>query len=120
MHRGRCTRSPVVARELRTGNDGGTPPPQTPPEFTGGLGSDGVSALDAFTTSGGTIVTFNHASEVYAKKGAAIENALDTIDRTKFYVPGSILQVAVDPSNPVAFGSTPTVPIFCEWASCFV
>jgi len=51
-----------------TQNDGGTPPQQTPPEFTGGLGSDGVSALDAFTTRGGTIVTFNHASEVYAKK----------------------------------------------------
>jgi len=97
-----------------TGGDEGTPPPQTPPEFTGGLGPDGVSALDAFTKNGGTIVAFNHASEVYAKKGGVIENALDTIDRSKFYIPGSILQVAVDPSNPIAFGSTPTVPIFYE------
>ncbi len=95
-------------------NDGGTPPPQTPPEFTGGLGPDGVSALDAFTNNGGTIITFNRASEVYTKKGGSIENALDTIDRRQFYIPGSILQVAVDPSNPIAFGSTPTVPIFYE------
>jgi hypothetical protein len=95
-------------------NDGGTPPPQTPPEFTGGLGPDGVSALDAFTKNGGTIVTFNRASEVYTKKGGEVENALDTIDRRQFYIPGSILQVTVDPTNPIAFGSTPTVPIFYE------
>jgi zinc carboxypeptidase len=95
-------------------NDGGTPPPQTPPEFTGGLGPDGVSALEAFTNSGGTIVTLNRASEVYTKKGGPIENGLDSIDRAKFYIPGSILQVSVDPTNPIAFGSTPTVPIFYE------
>jgi hypothetical protein len=94
--------------------EGATPPPQTPPEFTGGLGPDGVSALNAFTNDGGTIITFNRASEVYAKKDGAIENALDTIDRRQFYIPGSILQVSVDPNNPIAFGSTPTVPIFYE------
>src|SRR5580698_2893450 len=95
-------------------NDGGTPPPQTPPEFTGGLGPDGVSALDTFTKNGGTIVTFNRASEVYTKKGGEVENALDSIDRRQFYIPGSILQVTVDPTNPIAFGFTTTVPIFYE------
>jgi hypothetical protein len=95
-------------------NDYGTPPPQTPPEFTGGLGPTGVSALEAFTNNGGTIVAFNRASEIYTKKGGAVENGLDTIDRSKFYIPGSILQVSVDPKNPIAFGSTPSVPIFYE------
>jgi Zinc carboxypeptidase len=97
-----------------TTDDGGTPPPQTPPEFAGGLGPEGVSALDAFTNNGGTIVTFNRASEVYLKKGGDIENAFDNIDRKQFYIPGSILEVTVDPTNPIAFGSTPTVPIFYE------
>jgi hypothetical protein len=101
-------------RRAEAANDGGTPQPQTPPEFTGGLGPDGVSALEAFTNDGGTIVTFNRASEVYTKKGGQIENALDSIDRSKFYIPGSILQVSVDTTNPIAFGSTPTVPIFYE------
>ncbi|MGZ5926431.1 MAG: M14 family metallopeptidase [Rhizomicrobium sp.] len=94
--------------------DEGTPIPTTPPEFTGGLGPDGVSALQAFANGGGTIIAFNRASEVYTKKGAAIENALDSIDRKAFYIPGSILQVSVDPTNPIAFGATPTVPIFYE------
>jgi len=101
-------------RPAANANDGSTPPPQTPPEFTGGLGPDGVSALESFISSGGTIVAFNHASEVYTKKGTAVENGLDSIDRSKFYIPGSILQVSVDPSNPIAFGSTPTVPVFYE------
>jgi hypothetical protein len=108
--RGRRAAGGVAA----AGGDEATPSPQTPPEFTGGLGPDGVSALDAFTNNGGTIVTFNHASEVYAKKGGVIENALDTIDRSKFYIPGSILQVSVDTKNPIAFGFTPKVPIFYE------
>jgi hypothetical protein len=103
---GRARRAP--------GGESGTPQPQTPPEFTGGLGPEGVSALDAFTNSGGTVITFNRASEVYTKKGGAIENGLDSIDRKQFYIPGSILQVSVDPTSPIAFGSTPTVPIFYE------
>jgi hypothetical protein len=94
--------------------DSGTPLPQIPLEFTRGLGSTGVSALDAFTNGGGTIITLNRASEVYTRKGGEIENALDTIDRRQFYIPGSILQITVDPTNPIAFGSTPTVPIFYE------
>jgi hypothetical protein len=101
-------------RRAASNDDGGTPPPQTPPEFTGGLGPDGVSALEAFTNNGGTIVALNRASEVYTKKGGAIENGLDSIDRHQFYIPGSILQVSVDPTNPIAFGSMPTVPIFYE------
>src|SRR6202042_2190164 len=76
---------------------------------------DGVANLNAFTEAGGTIVTLNKASDVYAKTDAGeVQNALGSVDRKSFFIPGSILQVAVDPSNPIAFGSSPTVPIFYE------
>lgn len=89
--------------------------PQTPPEFKGGLGESGLASLKSFAEAGGTIITLNKASEVYAgKNSGTVDNALDGVDRKNFYIPGSILQVAVDPSNPIAFGSTPTVPIFYE------
>lgn len=89
--------------------------PKTPPEFLGGLGTAGLASLKAFVEGGGTIITLNKASEVYAGKDpGTVSNALDTVDRKAFYVPGSILQVAVDNTNPIAFGSTPTVPIFYE------
>jgi hypothetical protein len=89
--------------------------PQTPPEFKGGLGDSGLASLKTFAEVGGTIITLNKASEVYAGKDSGrVENALDAIDRKAFFIPGSILQVAVDTTNPIAFGSTPTVPIFYE------
>lgn len=89
--------------------------PQAPPEFKGGLGESGLANLKAFTEAGGTIITLNKASEVYAGKDSdRVGNALDGVDRKAFFIPGSILQVAVDPTNPIAFGSTPTVPIFYE------
>ncbi len=89
--------------------------PQTPPEFKGGLGDAGLASLKAFTEAGGTIITLNKASEIYTGKDSGrVENALDGIDRKGFYIPGSILQVAVDTADPIAFGSTPTVPIFYE------
>jgi hypothetical protein len=89
--------------------------PQTPPEFKGGLGDSGLNSLKTFVEAGGTIIALNKASEVYAgKESGRIENALDGIDRKAFFIPGSILQVAVDTSNPISFGSTQTVPIFYE------
>ena len=89
--------------------------PSIPPEFTGGLGDDGVASLKAFTENGGTIVTFNHASQVYVHKDSdRVSDAEASFDRKAFYIPGSILEVSVDNTNPIAFGSTPTVPIFYE------
>jgi hypothetical protein len=89
--------------------------PQTPPEFKGGLGESGLASLKAFAEAGGSIITLNKASEVYAGKDSGrVGNALDNVDRKSFFIPGSILQVSVDTSHPIAFGSTPTVPIFYE------
>lgn len=89
--------------------------PQIPPEYRGGLGESGLASLKAFAHAGGTIITLNKASEVYAgKEPGLVDNALDGVDRKGFYIPGSILKVAVDPSDPVAFGSDTTVPIFYE------
>lgn len=94
--------------------------PPLPPQYLGGLGDAGVAALKAFVASGGTIVTLNNASQVYAKKGGAgVSDVLEGIKNTEFYVPGSILQVSVDTSNPIGFGSPPTVPVFFENSPSF-
>jgi hypothetical protein len=104
-----------ASRPRAVAEDNSSRDPQVPPEFSGGLGSDGVASLKAFTEAGGTIVTLNKASEIYAKKDSGqIQNALASVDRKSFFIPGSILQISVDPSNPIAFGSTLTVPIFYE------
>jgi hypothetical protein len=94
--------------------------PQTPPEFRGGLGSEGAAKLKEFTESGGTIVALNKASSVYAEKSSGdIIDVLDGVANKDFYVPGSILQVSVDTDSPIGFGSKPTVPIFFEQGPAF-
>ncbi len=93
--------------------------PQVPPEYRGGLGEGGMASLRRFTEDGGTVVALNKASEVYTGKSTPVVNALEGIAAKDFYIPGSILQVAVDTSNPLAFGSQPTVPIFFEQSPSF-
>lgn len=94
--------------------------PEVPPEFRGGLGDQGLANLKAFAQNGGTIVTLNRASEVYATKDSTdVANALADVSNKKFYIPGSILQITVNTSNPIGFGSTPTVPIFFEQSPTF-
>lgn len=100
------------------GGEGGEAPP-TPPEFRGGLGEAGVASLKAFAVNGGTIVTLNKASDVYAKKDTPVADALEGVKGTDFYIPGSILEVSVDTSNPIAYGSAPKVPIFFEQSPSF-
>jgi hypothetical protein len=104
----------------REGEAAGVGLPVIPPEFTGGLGNLGFANLVDFARSGGTIVTLNKASQIFAQRDSAgVTNALDAVDRRAFYVPGSILQVSVDTKNPIAFGSTPTVPIWFELGPSF-
>jgi hypothetical protein len=99
------------------GEGGGGPLP--PPEYRGGLGEQGMASLKAFAEAGGTIVTLNRASQVYATKGSDVADVLEGVSKNQFYIPGSILEVAVDTKNPIAFGSTPTVPVFFEQSPSF-
>ena len=99
--------------------EGADDQPQTPPEFRGGLGDEGTASLKAFVDEGGTVVALNKASQLYAKKGAAVNDVLDGVAAKDFYVPGSILQVNVDTSDPLGFGSAPTMPIFFEMSPAF-
>jgi hypothetical protein len=94
--------------------------PQVPEQYRGGLGADGAAALKAFVDAGGTIITNNKAADVYAtKENATFTDALEGVPSKEFYCPGSILEIAVDTTNPIAFGSTPTVPIFFETGPTF-
>jgi hypothetical protein len=107
------------ARGGRGGGEGGERAAY-PAEYNGGLGPDGAAALKAFVEAGGTIITINKASGFYATKdNPTFSNALQGVPPKEFYCPGSQLEVAVDTTNPIAFGSTPTLPIFFETGPTF-
>jgi hypothetical protein len=94
--------------------------PQTPPEYRGGLGNEGMVKLREFIGSGGTVVALNKASTLFADKSPGdITDVLNGVANKDFYVPGSILQVSVDTDSPIGFGSKSAVPIFFEQSPAF-
>jgi hypothetical protein len=94
--------------------------PDVPSEFKGGLGESGVAALQNFVQDGGTVVALNKASTLYATKDAPnVENVLAGLTNRDFYIPGSILEVSVNPSDPIGFGLPEKLPIFFEGSPAF-
>lgn len=90
-------------------------PPQTilnghragtmPPEYTGGLGQEGVKALREFVEEGGTLVCLNRAADFAIEQfKLPLRDVVANLPRTDFYVPGSILCIELDTSNPIAAG----------------
>jgi hypothetical protein len=76
-----------------------------PDEYTGGMGDEGFAALKEFVEAGGTLVTFDTAGDFAMDfLGVPVTNALKGVTSTEFYCPGSILEVDVDTSHPVAYG----------------
>jgi hypothetical protein len=77
-----------------------------PAEYAGGLGEAGVKSLREFIEAGGTVITFNNASNFAIEKlGAPARNVLKGVPARDFYCPGSILRAQLDSSSPLAFGA---------------
>ncbi|MPY89283.1 MAG: peptidase [Luteitalea sp.] len=92
-------------------------PENIPAEFHSRLGrvtlDKTVPQLQSFLESGGTIVTIGSSTSLAAHLGLPLSNALverddeaheTPLSREKFYVPGSVLRVAIDRSHPLAAG----------------
>jgi len=80
-----------------------------PPEYTGGLGERGVSALADFVRNGGRLVAIERAVDFAVDLfDLPVTNAVDRLPPQDFYIPGSILQVELDASDPLAAGRSET------------
>jgi hypothetical protein len=76
-----------------------------PPEYTGGLGSAGVKALHDFVEEGGTLVCLNRASDFAIEQfKLPLRDVVASLSEKEFFVPGSILSIELDTSNPIARG----------------
>ncbi|HEY5884912.1 MAG TPA: M14 family zinc carboxypeptidase [Pyrinomonadaceae bacterium] len=74
-----------------------------PPEFTGGLGQEGVKALREFVEHGGTLVFLNRASEFAIEQfKLPVKNVVADVPEKEFFVPGSILKIDLDTTHPLA------------------
>ena len=106
-------------------------PDEIPAEFRSWLGSvtdqTTVPQLDAFVRSGGTLVATGSSSYIAEAMKLPIHDALletrngkpQPVSSTKFYIPGSLLAVRVDPGQPVAYGMPSDAIVFFEGSPSF-
>jgi hypothetical protein len=91
-----------------------------PAEFTGGLGEAGIKALREFVEAGGTLITFNNASNFAIEKlGVPVRNVLQGVSAREFYCPGSILRTQLDASSNLTFGMEPETIAWFEQSPAF-
>jgi len=91
-----------------------------PPRYAGGIGDEGVRALDEFVRSGGTLVTWN-SSSVFAVEALhlPVKNVADGLPRNEFFLAGSIVAMTVDPSQPVMSGMPERSKVFVARSPVF-
>ena len=76
-----------------------------PARYAGGIGQAGVQALREFVEGGGTLITFDDACDFAIDALALpVANAVSGLPPRDFYVPGSILRLAVDTTQALAEG----------------
>ncbi len=110
----------------------GMPEPQSiPAEYRPQLGTVSVEKtvpqLKAFLEDGGTILAIGSSTSLIEHLKLPLANALveqtSTGDRPlsqdKFYVPGSLLKVAVDNTDPLAYGMEKTATVFFDHSPAF-
>jgi hypothetical protein len=86
--------------------------PLLPEKYRGGIGGTGVAALIAFVRGGGTLITFGEACNFAMEKlRVPAENVIKGCSRSEFYSPGSLLEVELDTSQPLAYGLPGSVAI---------
>jgi hypothetical protein len=84
-----------------------------PPEYSGGIGKEGVKALKDFVEGGGTLITLAESGELPIDEfNLPVHNALARVRPEEFSSPGSLLRLNLDPTNPIAYGMPDEVAAF--------
>ncbi|MFQ5538180.1 MAG: M14 family zinc carboxypeptidase [Gemmatimonadota bacterium] len=83
-----------------------------PPRYAGGIGDEGVRALDEFVRAGGTLVTINTSSDFAVEHlHLPLRNVVSELKREDYFASGAIVELEVDPSHPVMSGMEPRAKI---------
>ena len=83
----------------------GHAPGSIPPQYAGGLGEAGGSAVQAFVEGGGRVIAIEAATEYVSDMfGLGVSDLTDRLPNTEFYIPGSILRLELDPESNMSQG----------------
>ncbi|MGH7670748.1 MAG: M14 family metallopeptidase, partial [Gemmatimonadaceae bacterium] len=91
-----------------------------PPRYEGGLGDEGVRALDTFVRGGGTLVCLNSSADFAIDQlHLPVQNVVGDLPRKEFFASGSILRVTTDPTHPVMAGMPAAANVFFDDSPVF-
>jgi len=83
------------------------PMPKYPPEYTSGIGKEGIEKVKEFVEAGGALIALNEASNFAIEElKLAITNVVKDLKPTDFICPGSTLKAKVDTASSLAYGIT--------------
>lgn len=106
-------------------------PEDIPAQFRPWLGTITQATTGApiadFLKAGGAVVAIGDSARLAQWVGAPAQDMLmETADgktrpipTTRFYIPGSLLKVEVDPSQPLAYGAPPSLDVFFDRSPSF-
>ncbi len=78
---------------------------EVPPEYTGGLGDMGSTAVRSFVEAGGRVVAIEAATDFVRDLFVlGIRDLTEGLAPSDFYIPGSILRLELDPSSEISDG----------------
>jgi hypothetical protein len=76
------------------------------PEYRGGIGEEGLSALRQFVAEGGTLITLGQASSlVIERMPVGVRDLKTSLTRDQHFAPGAVVNLQVDTSHPVGWGA---------------
>ena len=83
----------------------GQSPDTTAPEFVGGIGDEGVVALQDFVQAGGTLVCIDGSTNLPIERfNIPVRNVVEGKPTEEFFCPGSVLRLSMDTNHPLGFG----------------
>ena len=93
---------------------------EAPPDYTGGIENVGAASLRRFLIAGGTILALNKASSYAIERlEVPVRSILSGLGNQQFYAPGSLLNVQVDTTHPLALGMRPREAVWFESGPAF-
>ena len=105
---------PVRRGSGQQGSFGGQIDPEAiPAEYRNRLGrvsaDQSIPQIESFVRNGGTVITIGSSTNLAEHMGLNLPNYLideagKQLGRDKYFIPGSILRVRIDNSDPIAFG----------------
>jgi hypothetical protein len=110
------------------GGGGGRQPPEQFRHMAGRISQESAAPIRTFIEAGGEVLTIGSATRLAYMLNLPVKNAL--VERTasgeerplpgeKYYIPGSLLRVAVDTTSSVAWGSPAAVDVMFDESPVF-